>query len=34
LELSPYDLSKGRINFRHIENRGTPGGGGGFRPKR
>jgi translation initiation factor IF-1 len=34
LELSPYDLSKGRINFRHIENRGTPGGGGGFHPKR
>jgi translation initiation factor IF-1 len=24
LELSPYDLSKGRITFRHIENR-TPG---------
>jgi len=24
LELSPYDLSKGRITFRHIENRGTP----------
>mgnify|MGYP000898283678 CR=1 FL=1 len=24
LELSPYDLSKGRINFRHIEGR-TPG---------
>ncbi len=23
VELSPYDLSKGRINFRHIENRGT-----------
>jgi translation initiation factor IF-1 len=23
LELSPYDLSKGRINFRHIEGR-TP----------
>jgi len=23
LELSPYDLSKGRIIFRHIENRGT-----------
>jgi translation initiation factor IF-1 len=21
LELSPYDLTKGRINFRHIENR-------------
>lgn len=25
LELSPYDLSKGRITFRHIESRG-PGG--------
>lgn len=24
LELSPYDLSKGRINYRHIEGR-TPG---------
>ncbi|HCI14971.1 MAG: translation initiation factor IF-1 [Gallionella sp.] len=24
LELSPYDLSKGRITFRHIEGR-TPG---------
>ncbi|APW39520.1 MAG: translation initiation factor [Rhodoferax sp.] len=24
LELSPYDLSKGRIKFRHIENRGAP----------
>jgi translation initiation factor IF-1 len=23
LELSPYDLSKGRIVFRHIEQRGT-----------
>ena len=23
LELSPYDLSKGRITFRHIETRGT-----------
>jgi translation initiation factor IF-1 len=22
LELSPYDLSKGRINFRHIDGRG------------
>jgi len=21
VELSPYDLSKGRINFRHLENR-------------
>jgi translation initiation factor IF-1 len=26
LELSPYDLSKGRITFRHIENRtASPG---------
>ncbi len=24
LELSPYDLSKGRITFRHIEQRSTP----------
>ena len=24
LELSPYDLSKGRITFRHIEKRGAP----------
>lgn len=24
LELSPYDLSKGRIIFRHIEKRGAP----------
>ena len=23
LELSPYDLTKGRITFRHIEKRGT-----------
>ena len=23
LELSPYDLDKGRITFRHIENRGA-----------
>ncbi len=22
LEMSPYDLSKGRINFRHLERRG------------
>jgi translation initiation factor IF-1 len=28
LELSPYDLTKGRINFRFIENRGGPGPGG------
>lgn len=27
LELSPYDLSKGRITFRHLEKRGpTPPG--------
>ena len=26
LEMSPYDLSQGRITYRHIENRGpTPG---------
>lgn len=26
LELSPYDLTKGRINFRHLERRsGSPG---------
>lgn len=25
LELSPYDLSKGRITFRHIEKRGSTG---------
>lgn len=25
LELSPYDLSKGRITFRHIENRTSSG---------
>ena len=24
VELSPYDLSKGRINFRHLENRSAP----------
>jgi translation initiation factor IF-1 len=24
LEVSPYDLSKGRINFRHIEGRTPP----------
>ena len=26
LELSPYDLSTGRITFRHIETRGPSGG--------
>jgi translation initiation factor IF-1 len=25
LELSPYDLTKGRIMFRHLPNRGTSG---------
>lgn len=24
LELSPYDLSKGRITFRHLDRRGAP----------
>jgi translation initiation factor IF-1 len=24
LEMSPYDLNKGRITFRHIDNRGGP----------
>jgi translation initiation factor IF-1 len=33
LELSPYDLSKGRITFRHIENRG-PAKPGGYRGRR
>lgn len=29
LELSPYDLTKGRITFRHLERRGpAPTGGG------
>lgn len=26
LEMSPYDLTKGRINYRHLERRGTAGG--------
>ena len=33
LELSAYDLSKGRITFRHIERR-PPGSPGSFRPRR
>ncbi len=33
IELSPYDLSKGRITFRHIENRGS-GAVAGFRRRR
>lgn len=24
LEMSPYDITKGRITFRHIEGRGAP----------
>ncbi|GAP36065.1 translation initiation factor IF-1 [Piscinibacter sakaiensis] len=28
LEMSPYDLSKGRITFRHIERQATGTGGG------
>ena len=24
LEISPYDLTKGRITFRHLDPRGTP----------
>jgi translation initiation factor IF-1 len=24
IEMSPYDLSKGRITFRHLERRGPP----------
>lgn len=26
LELSPYDLTKGRITFRHLERKGPPPG--------
>jgi translation initiation factor IF-1 len=36
VEMTPYDLSKGRINFRHKDIRSSPppgvGGGGGRRP--
>ena len=28
LELSPYDMTKGRITFRHLHRPSTPGGGG------
>jgi translation initiation factor IF-1 len=24
VEMSPYDISKGRVTFRHIESRGAP----------
>jgi translation initiation factor IF-1 len=28
IEMTPYDLTKGRINFRHKDARSGPGGGG------
>jgi translation initiation factor IF-1 len=34
LELSPYDLTKGRITFRHLERRGAPPAGASSRPAR
>ena len=34
LEMSPYDLSKGRITFRHIENRMPRVGAPAFKGKR
>ena len=34
LEMSPYDLSKGRITFRHIENRTPRAGAPAFKRKR
>lgn len=35
LEMSPYDLTKGRITFRHIENRQSrPAGAPAFKRKR
>ena len=34
LELSPYDLSKGRITFRHIEGRGPGAPAGAARRRR
>lgn len=35
MELSPYDLTKGRISFRHKDERsGPPSNGGGNRPRR
>ena len=34
LELSPYDLSKGRITFRHLERRGPSGPAPGGAPRR
>ena len=34
LEMSPYDLNKARIVFRHIEQRGTPAPRAGFQRRR
>jgi len=34
VEMSPYDLSKGRITFRHIENRTPRAGAPAFKRKR
>ncbi len=34
LEMSPYDLSKGRITFRHLNNSGRTGGPSNPRPPR
>jgi len=34
LEMSPYDLSKGRVTFRHIENRTPSAGKPAFKRKR
>ena len=34
LELSPYDLSKGRITFRHLERRSGPAAGPGRTQRR
>lgn len=34
LELSPYDLSKGRITFRHIEGRPSPASAAGNQSRR
>lgn len=32
IEMTPYDLTKGRINFRHKDQRSGPGGGPGAGP--
>ncbi|NBQ90909.1 MAG: translation initiation factor IF-1 [Betaproteobacteria bacterium] len=34
LEMSPYDLTKGRITFRHIENQGPRTSGPAYKRKR